>query len=90
MGSTMDLVITLTQLRKALGDMRPEALIIRTLPNDIEKNDRQYSHSNPAYIKAEAMLWLRKQGVQHFLIDLPSVDRELDGGNMLAHRAWWN
>ena len=86
----MDLVITLAQIRRALEENIPEAIIIRTLPNDIEKNFRQYSNSNPAYIKAEAMLWLQKQGIQHFLIDLPSVDREMDGGNMLAHRAWWS
>jgi hypothetical protein len=28
-------------------------------------------------------------GVQHLLIDLPSVDREEDGGQMLAHKAFW-
>jgi arylformamidase len=28
--------------------------------------------------------------VQHLLTDLPSVDREQDGGRLLAHRAFWN
>jgi hypothetical protein len=28
-------------------------------------------------------------GVQHLVVDLPSVDREDDGGHLLAHRAWW-
>lgn len=85
-----DLVITLAQLQKALGEHRPEALIVRTLPNPAEKIQHQYSNSNPPYVQAEAMAWLREIGVQHFLIDLPSVDREVDGGRMLAHRAWWN
>ena len=27
--------------------------------------------------------------MQHLLLDLPSVDRETDGGALLAHRAFW-
>ena len=30
------------------------------------------------------------QGVRHLLIDLPSVDREEDGGELQAHKAFWN
>ena len=29
------------------------------------------------------------QGVKHFLIDLPSVDKELDNGLLAAHHAFW-
>ena len=29
-------------------------------------------------------------GVKHLLIDLPSVDREQDGGRLISHRAFWN
>ena len=29
------------------------------------------------------------RGVKHLLIDLPSVDKEIDGGALLAHRAFW-
>jgi len=28
-------------------------------------------------------------GVQHLITDLPSVDRELDGGALAGHHAWW-
>ena len=28
-------------------------------------------------------------GVQHLLIDLPSVDREEDGGELLSHHTFW-
>ena len=28
-------------------------------------------------------------GVEHLLIDLPSVDREEDEGKLLAHKAFW-
>jgi len=85
-----DLVITKEQIKRSIGEQKPEAVIIRTTPNDPTKRDQQYSNSNPPYVQANVMAWLRDIGVQHFLIDLPSVDRELDGGKMLAHRAWWN
>jgi hypothetical protein len=33
---------------------------------------------------------LADKDVEHLLIDLPSVDKEKDGGELLAHRAFWN
>jgi kynurenine formamidase len=38
----------------------------------------------------EAALFLRESGIQHLLIDLPSVDKEKDGGKLAAHKAFWN
>jgi hypothetical protein len=35
-------------------------------------------------------LFLRESGIQHLLIDLPSVDKEKDEGKLLAHKAFWN
>ena len=31
-----------------------------------------------------------ESGIQHLLIDLPSVDKEKDKGELLAHKAFWN
>ena len=28
-------------------------------------------------------------GIDHLLIDLPSVDKEVDGGKLSAHHAFW-
>jgi hypothetical protein len=36
------------------------------------------------------MVFLRKLGVKHLLIDLPSVDREKDEGELKAHKAFWD
>jgi len=33
---------------------------------------------------------LVKKGVKHLLIDLPSVDRGKDGGELLCHNTFWN
>ena len=73
-----------------LSGAHVEALIIRTLPNDAGKLSRQYSGSNPPYISAECMEWIVSGGYQHLLVDLPSVDREEDGGKLSAHKIFWN
>lgn len=67
-----------------------EAIVIRTLPNDKSKLVRQYSNTNPPYLSAEAAIFLRDKGVKHLLVDLPSVDKEKDGGQLAAHHAFWN
>ena len=68
----------------------PEALIIRTLPNDDSKKTRTYSGTNPPYASAEFLIEIRKRGVKHLLIDLPSVDKEQDDGKLAGHKAFWN
>lgn len=85
-----DFVISKKQIQHALHDKTPEAVVIRTIPNTSEKKSKQYSHTNWAYILEEAALFLREIGVKHLLIDLPSVDREKDDGDLLAHRAFWD
>ena len=85
-----DFVITLDQIKKAVGDSKPEALVLRTLPNVSEKLSHQYSNTNPPYLEAAAAKWICNQGIEHLLLDLPSVDREVDGGELAAHRAFWN
>lgn len=84
-----DKVITAQTIREMLTE--PTAVvIIRTLPNEEGKQTRLYSGTNPPYFEAEALAYMRAMGVQHFMTDLPSVDREEDGGALAAHKAWWN
>lgn len=85
-----DFVITKTQVEKALGNSKTEAIVIRTLPNVDEKKSKNYSHTNPPYLHEEAAIFIREKGIQHLLIDLPSVDKEKDEGKLLAHKAFWN
>lgn len=84
-----DRVITPEQLALVMGADPIEALIIRTLPNSDQKKDRNYSNTNPPYFLPEAMDWLNKFGIRHLLVDLPSVDREEDGGKLEAHHRFW-
>lgn len=85
-----DLIITKEQLENAIGENTPKALVLRTLPNEIDKLNKQYSNSNPPYLCHQAAKFLREIGVDHLLIDLPSVDKEVDGGDLLSHKAFWN
>ncbi|MEM1218035.1 MAG: cyclase family protein [Bacteroidota bacterium] len=85
-----DRVITQAQWEDALGtDPLPPALVIRTMPNHADKLGRTYSGTNPPYLDSEGVTWLVERGVQHLLLDLPSVDREEDGGALAAHKAFW-
>ena len=85
-----DLVITKGQIESALGGNSPEAIIIRTLPNSESKKHLNYSNTNPPYLEEGAAIFIREKGIQHLLIDLPSVDKEHDEGKLLAHKAFWN
>jgi kynurenine formamidase len=85
-----DEIITKDQIADKLNGRKPEALVIRTLPNALAKKNRNYSHTNPPYLTEEAAKYIREIGITHLLIDLPSVDREEDGGKLLAHKAFWN
>ncbi len=84
-----DRVITRQQLEKALSGAKPEALVIRTLSNPPEKINFHYSNTNPVYMLEEAAVLLNERGIDHLLIDVPSVDKEVDGGKLLAHHAFW-
>ena len=88
--SNGDLVITVNQVREKIKHAKAEALVIRTLPNTDSKKKQQYSGTNPPYLEAAVTEYLAKNGIQHLLIDLPSLDREVDDGKLLAHKAFWN
>ncbi|MES2577495.1 MAG: cyclase family protein [Bacteroidota bacterium] len=85
-----DLVITKNQIENSLCGKTPEAIIIRTLPNFKIKKSLKYSNTNPPFLEEDAARFIRESGIQHLLIDLPSVDKEKDDGKLLAHKAFWN
>ncbi len=88
--SNGDRVITLNQIKKSLARIENvEALVLRTLPNAETKKQARYSHTNPPYLEAVAATFLRSLGVKHLLVDLPSVDKEEDGGELAFHHTFW-
>ncbi len=84
-----DLVLRATDLLDALPDEPVSAVIVRTLPNAPDKQTRNWSNTNPPYFEAIGLAGLAQRGVDHLLVDLPSVDREEDEGVLAGHRAFW-
>jgi arylformamidase len=84
-----DRIITQAALAARVRNHGITALIVRTLPNDTSKQTRQYSGTNPPYVEPAAMRWLVEYGIDHLLVDLPSIDKEVDGGRLAAHKQFW-
>jgi arylformamidase len=85
-----DTIITLEQIQPLWKNNEADAIIIRSLPNTFSKLEMQYSSTNPTYMEDKAMQYLVDNGVKHLLIDTPSVDREEDGGALIAHHIFWD
>lgn len=92
-----DAIITRESLTKALtaiGDVktiRPDGLIVRTLPNTNEKCSRAYTAENsPPFFTVQALEAINEIGVRHLLVDFPSVDRMYDDGLLTNHHIYWN
>lgn len=84
-----DSIITKKVLAERIKNNNVLSIVIRTLPNGDAKRMARYSGTNPPYLAHEAAAHLVELGIQHVLIDLPSIDRESDGGQLLAHKAFW-
>lgn len=89
-----DLLITRAALdqafRKFPKTTMRKAIVIRTLPNETSKRSREYDAGKPpAYLSVEAAGLLVENGVEHLLVDLPSIDRMDDGGKLKAHRVFF-
>lgn len=84
-----DTVITLSQVKEKLTYNNVEAVVLRTLPNTDSKKTQQYSGTNPTYLQADVAEFLAAKNINHILVDLPSLDREVDEGKLSAHRAFW-
>jgi len=85
-----DKVISLKSIKTVAPKNLPTALILRTQPNTKTKLTKDYSGTNPPYLDKAAMKYLVRQGVKHLLLDLPSVDREVDKGVLAAHHIFWD
>lgn len=82
-----DHLITRRLLARAWqGDSRApsiaRALVIRTLP--LERTS-----AVAPYLSVEAMLWIIEQGIEHLIVELPSIDRAQDEGALTAHRLFF-
>jgi arylformamidase len=89
-----DAIIGAEQLDERLSgfaECEGSALIVRTLPNGVEKLTAEYGGANiPPYFTAEAIRMVTALGFNHLLVDMPSIDRIFDDGKLINHRIFWN
>ena len=67
----------------------PRALVVRTLPNDPDKAQRDYTASTPPYLSRAAAELMVSRGIEHLVVDLPSIDRAHDEGQLTTHRIFF-
>lgn len=88
-----DKVISKAQLAaelSAIDNALCEALIVRTLPNPQVKMRAEYNESHqPPFFTRDALEYLVAKGVQHLLVDFPSIDKMYDEGLLTNHHIFW-
>lgn len=81
-----------TALADALADASAAgcaAFVLRTRPNGADKLARRYgAEAPPAWLAADAAQAVAAAGIEHLVVDLPSLDR-LDDAGLGAHRAFF-
>jgi len=89
-GDEIDQIVQFSDVKTALGNSEIDAVVLRTLPNTEAKKHKNYSSTNPPYLDTAIVDLFDELKVKHFLLDLPSVDRESDGGKLAFHHKFWN
>lgn len=92
-GSDGNLRITAEAVEEALaghGVLLPPAIVVRTVLPGVDRRVYHWGGTNPPYFMPEALALLAAKGFDHLVVDLPSVDPEVDGGALSAHHALWN
>jgi len=88
-----DLLITRRAIDTIWGKLapafEPRGLVIRTLPNSPAKQHEDYTNTTPPYLSREAAESLVERGIEHVVVDLPSIDRSHDEGRLTAHRIFF-
>ncbi len=87
-----DLLITRRAIQRSWptsAPFEPRALVIRTVPNRPDKRHQDYTDKTPPYLSREAAMMLIERGIEHLVVDLPSIDRSHDEGHLTAHRIFF-
>ena len=85
----IDLACLLSQIKPSAIE-QIESLVIRTLPNHDNKLSAIYGDNNqPPFFTHQAMSWLAQSGIKHLLVDMPSIDKMYDDGQLSNHHIYW-
>lgn len=86
-----DKLITKEVLKEQLDSFKEtDVVIVRTIPNLASKKITDYSGTNPPYFSKDAISYLNERNIIHLITDLPSIDKEEDGGKLEGHKTFWS
>ena len=74
---------------QAKGDLEGVTTIIFRTDCASNVPTRNYSSTDWPYLDAQIGTFLREHGIDHLMIDQPSVDKEEDGGALACHKSFW-
>jgi arylformamidase len=70
--------------------LSPRALVLRTLPNSVERMSHRYAGAAPApFLTRQAAELMVGLDLEHLVLDVPSADRAEDHGRLTAHRVFF-
>ena len=81
-------MITKQSIQKKMHQSH-SALIIRTIPNDRSKISRNYDKIRAPFFTHQAIDYIASEGVEHLLVDLPSIDKADDEGKLGNHKRFF-
>tara|TARA_B100001250_G_scaffold409390_1_gene433631 strand:+ start:435 stop:1190 length:756 start_codon:yes stop_codon:yes gene_type:complete len=81
-------VITKKSIQEKLTS-EVDALIIRTFPNNKSKKYRNYDSDPAPFFTNDAIDYLQSINIKHLLVDLPSIDKLDDGGQLGNHKRFF-
>lgn len=84
-----DWVVPTTSLTSSVEKIRsykPKAVVLKCTNASV---NRDWSDTNPPFLEAGLAEMLCSLEIEHLLVDLPSVDQEIDGGALRAHNAFF-
>lgn len=90
-----DKVITASDLRASLDAVDLPTDFATCVVIRVDRHRREFTPradhtgTNPPYPTAEAIEWLRRIDCEHLLVELPSIDREDDGGTVPNHHLFF-
>ena len=84
-----DFVITRKLLMEKINGKNRDGLIIRSLPNGENKKSRNYDKNPTPFLTHDAVDYILEMGAQHLLVDLPSIDKADDGGQLGNHHRFF-
>lgn len=87
-----DRIVTAAEIDRVLADAPPAlrtGLVLRTAGWTEADAYGDFETRPPPYLTEAAARRLADLGVEHLVVEWPSVDRLHDGGRLAAHRAFW-